>query len=65
MENTTRMEGHYAAIQRLLESKQKYIYRVLYTREIRTLRRRFPQVKIEIDSLYRGPLYNCVIRKIK
>ena len=64
-ERTTRMESHYEAIEELINSDKEQINRILYSREIRVLRRRFPKVKIEEKSLYSDKLYNCVIKKIK
>ena len=62
-ERTTRMESHYEAIQGLLNSDKERISRILYAREVKTLRKRFPQVEIKIESIYKGSLYNCVISK--
>ena len=62
-ERTTRMESHYEAIQGLLHSDKERISRILYAREVKTLRKSFPQVEIKIESIYKGSLYNCVISK--
>ena len=62
-ERTTRMESHYEAIEELLNSDKDQINRILYVREVKTLRKRFPQVEIEIESNYKGSLYNCIISK--
>lgn len=62
-ERTTRMESHYEAIQGLLNSDKERISRILYVREVKTLQKRFPQVEIKIESIYKGSLYNCVISK--
>lgn len=62
-ERTTRMESHYEAIQDLLNSNKGHMSRILYVREVKTLRKRFPQVEIEIESNYKGSLYNCIISK--
>ena len=64
-ERTTRMESHYEAIEDLLSSDKEQINRILCSREIRVLRRRFPKVEIEKKSLYSDKLYNCVKKKIK
>lgn len=42
-ERTTRMESHYEAIEELINSDKEQINRILYSREIRVLRRRFPK----------------------
>ncbi len=60
----TRMETHIETIENLLKSNEvESIKRRLYGREIRALRKRFPQVKVEIESSYRDSLYNCKIKK--
>ena len=64
-ERTTRMESHYEAIEDFLKSDKERIKRILYGREIRTLRKRFPEVKIEIESEYsKSTLYVCIIKKL-
>ena len=62
-ERTTRMEAHYEAIHDLLNSDKESISRILYVREVKTLKKRFPQVEIKMESSYKGALYNCVIKK--
>lgn len=62
-ERTTRMESHYEAIENFLKSDKEQINRILYGREIRTLGRVFPEVKIERVSSYSEKLYNCIISK--
>lgn len=64
-ERTTRMESHYEAIEDLLSSDKEQINRILYSREIKTLEKRFSEIKIEVKSIYSGRLYNCIIKKIK
>lgn len=63
-ERTTRMESHYEAIEDLLNSDKDQINRILYSREIKTLRR-IPEIEIEVKSVYSDKLYNCIIKKIK
>ena len=64
-ERTTRMESHYEAIEDLLSSDKEQINRIVYGREIRTLRKRFPEIKIEIESEYsKSLLYVCIIKKL-
>ena len=63
-ERTTRMESHYEAIEDLLNSNKDQINRILYSREIKTLRR-IPEIEIEVKSVYSDRLYNCIIKKIK
>ena len=63
-ERTTRMESHYEAIEDLLNSNKDQINRILYSREIKTLRR-IPEIEIEVKSVYSDKLYNCIIKKIK
>lgn len=62
-ERMTRMESHYEAIEDLLNSDKEEINRILYSREIKTLGRVFPEVKIERVSSYSEKLYNCIISK--
>ena len=62
-ERTTRMESHYEAIEDLLNSDKDQINRILYGREIRTLEKRCPKIKIEVKSVYSDRLYNCIITK--
>ena len=62
-ERTTRMESHYEAIEDLLNSDKDQINRILYSREIRTLEKRYPKIKIEVKSVYSDRLYNCIITK--
>ena len=64
-ERTTRMESHYEAIEDLLNSDKDQINRILYSREIKTLEKRFSEIKIEVKSVYSDRLYNCIIKKIK
>ena len=64
-ERMTRMESHYEAITDFLKSDKEQINRILYGREIRTLRKRFPEIKIESESEYSKSLYVCIIKKIK
>ena len=64
-ERMTRMESPYEAITDFLKSDKEQINRILYGREIRTLRKRFPEIKIEIESEYSKSLYVCIIKKIK
>lgn len=64
-ERMTRMESHYEAITDFLKSDKEQINRILYGREIRTLRKRFPEIKIEIESEYsKSLLYVCIIKKL-
>ena len=62
-ERTTRMESHYEAIEDLLSSDKDRINRILYSREIKTLRKRVSEIKIEVISEYSDKLYNCIISK--
>ena len=63
-ERLTRMESHYEAIDDFLKSDKEQINRILYRREIETLRKRFKKIKIEVESVYSDKLYNCIIEKI-
>ena len=59
----TRMESHYEAIDGFLKSNASNLPRRLYPGEIRTLENRFPEIKIEKESVYQGGLYNCSITR--
>ena len=59
----TRMESHYEAIGRFLKSNASNLPRRLYPGEIRKLENRFPEIKIEKESVYQGGLYNCSITR--
>ena len=65
VEKTTRMESHYEAIVEMLKFNKKEITRILYPREIRMLQKRFQEIEIEVQEVYKEPLYKCVIKKIE
>ena len=59
----SRSERQSEMIERFLESDAEVLPLRLYKREVEANQKRNPNIVIEIDSVYKGSLYNCLIYK--